>query len=344
MNLNKTWLVVGLLVVASGIGLWFWTQNKGNDGLKYELATAEKRTLLDTISAPGTVVPRNRVEIIPPIGGRIEKILVQEGDYVRKGGVLAVMSSTDRAALLDVARTESPAQGNYWENVYQPTRLFAPLNGQVIVRGVEPGQTVNASTVVFVIADELIVKAQVDETDIGKIKVGMPVIISLDAYAGQSVTGNVDHISYESTVVNNVSVYDVEIRLPVVPSYFRSGMTATAQIIRTQKENVVAVPEPAIQYGKHGTFLIPKSSAKPRSKPGNHANVIRVTTGTSTDGWTEIVSGKVNVGDSFLIPKQDTEGGKKRSKGLFNFRPQGGSGSRGGGSQGSSGGPGGGNR
>src|SRR3989339_238898 len=59
-----------------------------------------------SIPSTGTVMPRNRVEIKPPVAGRIEDVLVNEGTHVRKGQIIAWISSNERAALLDAARTK----------------------------------------------------------------------------------------------------------------------------------------------------------------------------------------------------------------------------------------------
>ena len=100
----------------------------------------------------------------------MERVLVTEGDVVKQGQVLAWMSSTDRAALLDAARMQSKETSSYWETVYKPTPLIAPISGQVIVQQIQPGQTLGLDSAVVVLSDRLIVKAQVDETDIGRVK------------------------------------------------------------------------------------------------------------------------------------------------------------------------------
>ncbi|RLI00640.1 efflux RND transporter periplasmic adaptor subunit, partial [Candidatus Bathyarchaeota archaeon] len=154
-----------------------------------------------TVSTTGIVEPQNRVEIKPPIAGRIEEILGKEGDKVKKGDVLCLMSSTERAALLDAAHLKGEKELKYWEEVYKSTPLIAPIDGQVIVRAVEPGQTVTVNDTILVLSDRLIVKAQVDETDIGKVKLGQRAVITLDAYPDIKVEARVNHISYESKII-----------------------------------------------------------------------------------------------------------------------------------------------
>ena len=154
------------------------------------------------------------------MGGRIEEILVEEGRVVKKGAVLAMLSSTERAALLDAAKLQGKNEESYWNNVYKKTTVLAPMDGQVIVRSVDPGQTVTASDSLFVLSDRLIVKAFVDETDIGRVKIGQKALIGLDAYPDIRVTGAVEHIYYESHLQNNVNIYNVDIipdRIPDVP-------------------------------------------------------------------------------------------------------------------------------
>ena len=70
------------------------------------------------ITSTGSVAPMNRLQIKPPVAGRIEGILVKEGQNVKKGQILAWLSSSDRAALLDAAREKGPAEVKYWEDVY----------------------------------------------------------------------------------------------------------------------------------------------------------------------------------------------------------------------------------
>src|SRR6185369_1195320 len=72
-----------------------------------------------TIETTGEVTPLNRVEIKPPISGRIEKLLVDEGDKVRHGQILAWMSSSDRAAILDAARAKGSNEEKKWQEAYK---------------------------------------------------------------------------------------------------------------------------------------------------------------------------------------------------------------------------------
>jgi len=238
-----------------------------------------------SIITTGTVKPQNRLEIKPPIAGRIDKILVEEGQKVKTGDILALMSSTERAALLDAARIQGEAALKKWEEAYKPAPLVASIDGEVIVKGVNPGQTVTTSDAVVVLSDRLIVQAQVDETDIGKVKVGQSAIVTLDAYPQIEVKSKVDHIYYESTTVNNVTIYEVDILPETVPDVFRSGMSANVQIIQEHIENALLLPLEAVsqQNGKSFVMVVPALGQKPAPT--------EVQTGLSDDKNIQILSG-----------------------------------------------------
>ena len=224
---NKKWMTaLSILIALSLVMILVIVKKHHKDsGEHIRAQNPVYGTITTLISTTGTVQPQNRLELKPPINGRIEKIFVQEGDRVTIGQTLAVMSSTERAALLDAARTQSKETLAYWEEVYKPTPLIAPINGEVIVRGVEPGQTVTSSDAALVLSDRLIVQAQVDETDIGKVKLGQTAVISLDAYPETKVKATVDHIAYDSTIVNNVTIYKVDILPKKIPAVFISKDT-----------------------------------------------------------------------------------------------------------------------
>lgn len=247
------------------------------------------------IPSTGIVQPRNRLEIKPPISGRIDEMLASEGDSIKKGQILAWMSSSDRAALLDAARAKGEEEVKKWEDVYKPTPIVAPLNGFVIQRAVEPGQTVTANDPILVMADYLIVKAQVDETDIGKIHVGQNVNIELDAYLGQVITGSVEHIAYESKTINNVNIYEVDIAPRKVPSFFRAGMSSTVNFILEEKKDILIVPLNTVK--KVGD----KSYVFMRQKEDQLPEPVQITTGLENSLNVQVVSG-LKEGDEVFVP------------------------------------------
>ncbi|KPJ67797.1 MAG: hypothetical protein AMJ43_02195 [Coxiella sp. DG_40] len=292
---RKTKIYLGILtiiIIAAVIIIKFKDSENSSETIKE--ITPTRGDIQSSISTTGTVMPQNRLEIKPPINGRIDEVKVSEGEKVTVGQTLAWMSSTERAALLDAARAQGEESLKYWLQVYNPIPLIAPIDGQVIVRSVEPGQTVTSSDTIIVLSDQLIVKAQVDETDIGKVKVNQPAIISLDAYPEIKVRGKVDHISYESEVVNNVTIYEVDVIPEAIPKVFRSGMSANIEIIEESKKNVLIIPRVAVKYDTEGSFVF--ISQGEDKKPLKR----RVELGISDEKNVEVISG-INMHDKILI-------------------------------------------
>jgi len=237
------------------------------------------------ISSTGTVLPKNRLEIKPPVNGRIESILIKEGGKVKTGDILAWMSSTERAALLDAARGKGEQAVSYWEDAYKPIPLIAPIDGEVIVATIQPGQTVVTSDAVVVLSDRLIVRAQVDETDIGKIALNKKAIISIDAYPDSKINAVVDHIYYESKTVNNVTVYEVDLVPEEIPKFFRSGMNASVDFIDQSNDDALLIPAEAVYKEKENSYVLVKQN--------NGGEPVRaaVKLGISDDKNVEVLSG-----------------------------------------------------
>ena len=273
----------------------------------FRRVTVSREDLRVTKTATGEVTPQNRVEVKPPIAGRIEQVLVREGEAVSQGQVLAWMSSADRAALLDAARSQGPEALARWETAYKPAPLMAPLAGTVIVRAVEPGQTVTTSDPVVVVADRLIVKAQVDETDIGAIAVGQPATISLDAFPQERIPARVDHVAYEAKTVNNVTMYEVDVLPSLVPAFMRSGMTATVTCTVSEKPGALVLPAEAVrQEGSQASVLIP--GTKPWARPARTPVTIGMTDGKHTEILSGLQAGEVVLAPSLRLPATPQRG------------------------------------
>lgn len=296
IKMNRKIVIAAMVLVL--IGIIFvakFSRKAAREEIK--IITPVIGTVQTVVTSTATVLPQNRLEVKPPINGRIEKILVKEGDDVKAGTVLAWMSSTERAALLDAANGYGPETVKYWEDVYRPTPLIPPIDGEVIVSTDQPGQTVTASDAIIVLSDHLIVQAQVDETDVGRIKLGQAANISLDAYPEIKVGGIVDHIYYESKMVNNVTIYQVDIVPDTVPEVFRSGMTATVNIIENSKNGVLTIPVDAVRHGKDGACVLLSQGLKKKPKEA------KVVLGLSDESTVEIISG-ISKSDKILVTSQ----------------------------------------
>ncbi|MDD5428386.1 MAG: efflux RND transporter periplasmic adaptor subunit [Candidatus Omnitrophica bacterium] len=310
---NLIILAIVLVIIAAASMLLSKTKHKVSKDIVREISPVVG-SIKNVITATATVEPQNRLEIKPSIGGRIEEILVKEGDTVKDGQVLAWMSSTERAALLDAAQAKGAEELKYWQDVYKPTPLISPIDGEVIVCKDYPGQTVATTDVVMVLSDHLIVQAQVDETDIGKVKVAQKATITLDAYPQIKITGKVNHIYYESETVNNVVIYYADILPDRVPDVFRSGMSATAEIVENEKQDVLTVPAEAITGNEEGQRIAVVA------RPGNKPEERIVETGLSDDKNVEIVSG-LSESDKVLVRVQKYEAAKEAKSGGNPFMP-----------------------
>jgi membrane fusion protein, macrolide-specific efflux system len=280
----KPFVIIGIILFIGFVGCHILKGKSGDSKESQKVIHPRYGTLQTIITTPATVLPKNRLEIKPTVPGRIEQVLVKEGQMVKIGEILAWMSSTDRAALLDSARGQGEKELKYWQDAYKPIPLLAPINGQVIVAITQPGQTVTITDPVLVLSDQLIVRAQVDETDIGKIQLNQSTSITLDAYPDSKIDAVVDHMYYESKTVNNVTVYEVDLRPSSVPPFFRSGMNATVDFIVQRKENILLLPVSAIHKQEDESFVwINKEGKKPIKR--------EVQTGMTDDKNIEIVSG-----------------------------------------------------
>jgi macrolide-specific efflux system membrane fusion protein len=161
-------------------------------------------------------------------------------------------------------------------------------------------------------ADKLIVKAKVDETDIGNIHIGQPVTIQLDAYPDQTINGKVEHIAYESKVINNVTIYEVDVIPNKVPSFFRSGMSATVNFITNEKNNILLLPLGAVKKIGTISYAFQYDSSTKTGKP------IQIKTGLENTTHIEVISGlkekdKVVIPDKKMITDLESRSDHRRA-------------------------------
>ena len=310
---RKTKIILFSSLAVSLVLATFFLKRKGSKVPEqaYKEVETSVRDLKVIIQATGSVEPMNKVRVMPPVAGRMEKVLIQEGMRVNQGDVIGQMSSTNRAALLDFSRNLKKKDLIKWKEVYKPTPIAAPVDGLIISKQVVPGQTVNQQTVLFEMSDQLVVRAQVDETDIGKIRTRMDVEFSIDAYPGQVFSGKVSLIGHQSELVNSVNVYQVEVipssKEPVsikkqkFPTVLRSGMTANVDFLLFKKAGALAIPNWAVKGKENQDFEIRDEEKKTR--------ILKL--GLSDGEHVEVLGGAVE-GELFFIPTFKLKPAKKR--------------------------------
>ena len=287
-------------------------------------ATVQRGDIIAEVTSSATITPENKLEIKPPIAGRAETVLVDIGQEVKRGQPLAMMSSSERAALLDAARAKGPKEVAFWEDVYKTAPLVAPIDGVIISRTLVPGQVVTTGDVAFIMSDRLIAKADMDETDLAKIRMGQRAVVTLDSYPDNKIEGEVSKIAYNSMTTNNVTTYPVDVTMKQIPDFARSGMTANVGFVQEGKTNVLILPLDAIG---------PDSTVRLAGEDGGTGESRKVVTGMSDSKNVEILEG-LQEGQRVMrtvyeLPEQKSTQGFSllpRPKRVGGDRPPGGSG------------------
>lgn len=157
---------------------------------------------------------------------------------------------------------------------FRGSNVVAPMDGVVLTKNVEIGESItsgvssfNAGTVLFTVADvsRMIVKAGVNEVDIGKIHVAMPVKVTLDAYPKVLFNGKIDRIAPAVRLDDKVRVFDVEIRLDAQGRELRSGMTANIEVIGERINKVLTVPVEAVFKRDDQEIVYVKKAIDPKA-------------------------------------------------------------------------------
>ena len=182
--------------------------------------------------------------------------------------------------------------------------ITSPIDGIVLSKSVEEGQTVAASfstPTLFTIAKDLTnmqVVADVDEADIGNVKVGERVTFTVDAYPDNTFSGTVKQVRQEATTTNNVVTYSVVITAPNADLKLKPGLTATVTIYTQENKGVLSVPSKALRFTPEketvGGMKI-KDIANAKNKvwtiEGNTVVAHRVNIGMTDGSHTQILSG-----------------------------------------------------
>ena len=182
--------------------------------------------------------------------------------------------------------------------------ITSPIDGVVLSKAVEEGQTVAASfntPELFTIAQDLTdmrVIADIDEADIGGVKEGQRVSFTVDAFPDDKFEGAVTQVRQQATTSSNVVTYEVVISAPNNDLKLKPGLTANVTIFTLEKNNVLAVPAKALRFQPNEALLQKGESIedcqgehKLWTKEGNVFKAHKVETGTTNGILTEITSG-----------------------------------------------------
>lgn len=188
------------------------------------------------------------------------------------------------------------------------TTIYSPVDGVVISRSVDAGQTVAAAfqtPTLFTVAKDLKqmqINTNVDEADIGRVKEGQAVNFTVDAYPGTVFKGVVHQVRIAPTVIQNVVTYDVVVSVDNPDLKLKPGMTANVSIVVAEKKNILRVPNAALRFVPRDTDL-EELWRQDRSlwvlRDGEKKRVT-VKTGVDDYSYTELLSGDINEGDVLI--------------------------------------------
>lgn len=216
--------------------------------------------------------------------------------------------------------------------------IRSPVNGVVLTRKVEPGQTVVAAMtipVLFTIAEDLAtmeLQVKVDEADVGNVKLGQPATFTVSAWPGRTFPASILRVGIGSTITDNVVTYKTVLAVRNDDLALRPGMTATASIITAKRENVLLVPNAALRFTppsatankKEGGFvasLLPRLPSQPKKKSDTSSSgaqqvwvleqdmpkAVAVKTGISNGRMTEISGGELKAGMAVVTDYQEAK-------------------------------------
>jgi HlyD family secretion protein len=255
---------------------------------QYKTATVEEGPLAVMISASGTLNPVKSVQVGTQVSGMLQDIYVDFNDVVKKGQVIARIDPREWQARFEQADANyilakrnhdnnkmliekkfiSPAAFDQTFSAFKSAKaslamakkalddtvIRAPVDGVVVKRSVERGQTVAASLQapeLFIIAQDLSdmqVETSIDEADVGRIQEGMAASFTVDAFPGQTFQSKVKQVRKAPLNVQNVVTYTVLLSATNPDLKLLPGMTANTSIITEQKEKVLRLPNAALRF------------------------------------------------------------------------------------------------
>jgi RND family efflux transporter MFP subunit len=336
---KKNILIVSIVVVIAVLGFMAYRQVTAKkaaavESSATETAVVERSDLSMTVDASGSIGPRVEIGLAFTTGGRVAETLVTEGEQVETGQLLLRLDTQDlewqveQARLsVSIAEYDLPdMRDDYYEESDQVKRskakleqaqvsqqqaewrleqatLKAPINGVVTTLFVESGEMANSGQTVITLSDlaNLDVDVNLDETDVARIEMGMTVVVTVDAFPGMEVSGEVIEIASTADVQAGVVLYPIKVHLDPTDLPLRSGMTVNVMFTLEERKDTLVVPFRAVET-EGGQAYLTRVTVSGSER-------VAVTMGLITDTQIEILSG-IEEGDVITVyanPVQDTE-------------------------------------
>ena len=276
-------------------------------------ATVQQREAALEIAKAQVAVEENNIKYYKKALNRISKL--NAAKYSTEKDLEAAERDYDNSvaqlALEQAQVKQAQASLNSAQTELSYTEIKAPVDGIVISKSVEVGQTVAASfetPEIFSVAEDLTkmqIEASVVEADIAKVKEGQKVRFTVDSYADDYFYGTVTQVRNEATTTSNVVTYTVVIGIDNSDMKLKPGMTANVEIITAEEKGVMLVPNQALRfyiddsdkakrYKDRGVWII--KNGKPER--------VSVKIGVSDDDNTQILESALKIGDEIIVSKE----------------------------------------
>ena len=276
-------------------------------------ATVQQREAALEIAKAQVAVEENNIKYYKKALNRISKLNASK--YSTEKDLEAAERDYDNSvaqlALEQAQVKQAQASLNSAQTELSYTEIKAPVDGIVISKSVEVGQTVAASfetPEIFSVAEDLTkmqIEASVVEADIAKVKEGQKVRFTVDSYADDYFYGTVTQVRNEATTTSNVVTYTVVIGIDNSDMKLKPGMTANVEIITAEEKGVMLVPNQALRF-----YIDDSDNAKRYKDRGvwiiknGHPKRVTVKIGVSDDDNTQILESTLKIGDEVIVSKE----------------------------------------
>jgi HlyD family secretion protein len=346
----------------------------GGSRIEYMTQDVTRGPLSITVSATGTLAPRDQVDVGAEISGRIDAVFVDFNDHVKKGQKLLHINTDQIQAQLAQARASleqaqatltqtsetikryrvlrknnalSPqeldnAEGEYGrakagvalaraqvqsdEATLAKATVFAPIDGVVLDRKIEPGQTVVAAMttpVVFTLASDLSLMeldVDIDEADVGAVHEGMLATFTVDAYPARKFAAKLISLHSAPKTEQGVVTYRGVLLVQNPQLVLKPGMTATAEINAANLKDALLVPNGALRFAPPDDVA---SKAPPQKLGPNRGRVWEqdggnlvphdLVLGPTNGQFTQVISGDLSEGDKIIVDTKSSDGEQGKS-------------------------------
>lgn len=260
-------------------------------------------------------------------GGKVPS--ANELDTARAAVARAVAGQASARANLDAAKASLTTD----ETNVAKAFIRSPIDGVVLTRAVDPGNAVAASlqaVTLFTIAEDLRrlqLRVNVDEADVGRVKVGQSASFTVSAFPGRRFPATITRVSFGSTITDNVVTYVTQMDVTNDDLSLRPGMTATSTIVAVERKDVLLVPNAALRFSPQSTnraqakgadimaSVMPRIPRKAKKASGGVAKqvwvlrdgapvAVNVTPGISDGRMTEITAGDLVEGMAVITEQR----------------------------------------